>query len=112
MGVQIRGEEILLPVSAVSAFPRPHWLQGRVFGSQYEPTYRSHNLRVAYEDASKLVAREQERAGLHILCDGVQYYEVVARHSGKCLDKVWTWNVVQYNCHAGDNQLWTRPAFA
>jgi len=51
VAVEIRGEEVLLPVSAVSAFPRPHWLQGRVFGSQYEPTYRSHNLRVAYEDA-------------------------------------------------------------
>jgi 5-methyltetrahydropteroyltriglutamate--homocysteine methyltransferase len=73
--VEIRGEDVLLPVSAVSAFPRPHWLQGRVFGSQYEPTYRSHNARVAYEDASKLVAREQEAAGLHILCDGAQYYE-------------------------------------
>jgi 5-methyltetrahydropteroyltriglutamate--homocysteine methyltransferase len=73
--VEIRSEEVLLPVSAVSAFPRPHWLQGRVFGSQHEPTYRSHNLRVAYEDASKLVAREQEAAGLHILCDGAQYYE-------------------------------------
>ena len=33
-----------------------------VFGSEYEPTYRSHNLRVAYEDACKIVAREQERA--------------------------------------------------
>ncbi|MGE3287639.1 MAG: hypothetical protein AB7J32_16290 [Pseudonocardia sp.] len=73
--VEIRGEDVLLPVSAVSAFPRPHWLQGRVFGSEYEPTYRSHNLRVAYEDACKIVAREQERAGLHILCDGAQYYE-------------------------------------
>ena len=73
--MEIRGEEVLLPVSAVSAFPRPHWLQGRVFGSQYEPTYRSHNLRVAYEDACKLTAREQEAAGLHILCDGAQYYE-------------------------------------
>ena len=73
--MEIRGEEVLLPVSAVSAFPRPHWLQGRIFGSQYEPTYRSHNLRVAYEDACKLTAREQEAAGLHVLCDGAQYYE-------------------------------------
>ena len=73
--MRIRNEDVLLPVSAVSAFPRPHWLQGRVLGSQDEPTYRSHNLRVAYEDACKLTAREQEAAGLHILCDGAQYYE-------------------------------------
>ena len=73
--MEIRGEEILLPVSAVSAFPRPHWLQGRAFGSRSEPTYRSHNLRVAYEDAVKLCAAEQQAAGLHVLTDGVQYYE-------------------------------------
>ena len=73
--MEIRGEEVLLPTSAVSAFPRPHWLQGRVLGTLNEPVYRSHNLRVAYEDASKICAREQEKAGLDILCDGAQYYE-------------------------------------
>lgn len=73
--MEIRGQEVLLPVSAVSAFPRPHWLQGRVFGSRSEPTYRSHNLRVAYEDAMRICAAEQEAAGLDILCDGAQYYE-------------------------------------
>jgi methionine synthase II (cobalamin-independent) len=73
--MEIRGEEVLLPVSAVSAFPRPHWLQGRVFGSRSEPTYRSHNLRVTYDDAVKLCAVEQEAAGLDVLTDGAQYYE-------------------------------------
>jgi 5-methyltetrahydropteroyltriglutamate--homocysteine methyltransferase len=73
--MEIRGEEVLLPTSAVSAFPRPHWLQGRILGTLNEPVYRSHNLRVAYEDASKICAHEQEKAGLDILCDGAQYYE-------------------------------------
>lgn len=73
--MEIRGEEVLLPVSAVSAFPRPHWLQGRVFGSRSEPTYRSHNLRVAYEDAVMICAAEQEAAGLDVLTDGAQYHE-------------------------------------
>ncbi len=73
--MNIRGEDVLLPLSAVSAFPRPHWLQGRVLGSLNEPVYRSHNLRVTYEDACKLCAREQEEAGLDILTDGAQYYE-------------------------------------
>lgn len=73
--MQIRGKEVLLPTSAVSAFPRPHWLQGRVLGTLQEPVYRSHNLRVAYEDASKICAHEQEAAGLDVLCDGAQYYE-------------------------------------
>ena len=73
--MKIRGEEVLLPTSAVSGFPRPHWLQGRVLGSLSEPVYRSNNARVTYEDASKLCAREQEAAGLDVLCDGAQYYE-------------------------------------
>src|SRR6266576_2649389 len=73
--MEIRGEEVLLPVSAVSAYPRPHWLQGRVFGSLHEPTWRSQGLRVAYEDACKICSREQENAGLHVLTDGVQYYD-------------------------------------
>jgi 5-methyltetrahydropteroyltriglutamate--homocysteine methyltransferase len=73
--MEIRGEEVLLPISAVSAFPRPHWLQGRVLGSLNEPVYRSHSARIAYEDACKICSREQELAGLDILCDGAQYYE-------------------------------------
>lgn len=73
--MQIRDEEVLVPMSAVSAFPRPHWLQGRVLGTLNEPVYRSHNLRVTYEDAVKLCAREQEAAGLDVLTDGAQYYE-------------------------------------
>jgi endoglucanase len=40
--------------------------------------------------------------------NGKWYYEVVARHSGKCLDKSG-WNVIQYNCHGGDWQQWSRP---
>ncbi|MGI8531678.1 MAG: hypothetical protein ACR2KN_01610 [Geodermatophilaceae bacterium] len=73
--MQIRGEQVLLPTSAVSAFPRPHWLQGRILGTLSEPVYRSHNLRVAYEDAVKICAHEQELAGLDVLADGAQYYE-------------------------------------
>ena len=41
--------------------------------------------------------------------NGKWYYEIVARHSGKCLDKSG-WNVVQYNCHGGDWQQWSRPS--
>jgi hypothetical protein len=43
--------------------------------------------------------------------NGMAYYEVVARHSGKCLDKSG-WNVVQWNCHGGDWQQWSRPVNA
>ena len=40
--------------------------------------------------------------------NGKNFYEVVARHSGKCLDKSG-WNVVQWNCHGADWQQWSRP---
>lgn len=46
-----------------------------MLGSLQEPVYCSHNLRVAYEDVSKICASEQEAAGLDVLCDGAQYYE-------------------------------------
>ncbi len=73
--MQLQGREVLLPTSTVGALPRPHWLRGRVFGTLSEPVYRSHELRVTYEDAIKLCAYEQEKAGLDILTDGHQYYE-------------------------------------
>lgn len=37
------------------------------------------------------------------------FHEVVARHSGKCLDKSG-WNVVQWDCHGGHWQHWSRPS--
>lgn len=73
--MEIRGEDVVLPTSTVGAYPRPHWLEGRVFGSLNEPVYRSFNKRVAYEDACALCARDQEEAGLDVLTDGHQYYE-------------------------------------
>lgn len=73
--MKIRDKNVLLPTTGINAFPRPHWLQGRVLGSLAEPVYRSHNLRVAYQDATTICAQEQEQAGLDILCDGAQYYE-------------------------------------
>jgi len=72
--MKIRGEETLLPCSMIGGYPRPHWLQGRVFGTLHEPLYRSMDLRIAYEDAVRLAAQDQERAGLDILADAQQYF--------------------------------------
>jgi 5-methyltetrahydropteroyltriglutamate--homocysteine methyltransferase len=73
--MRIRDNEVLLPTSTVGAYPRPHWIQGRVFGSFHEPLYRSSSQRVAFEDATTLCARDQEKAGLDLLTDGHTYYE-------------------------------------
>ena len=71
--MKIRGEEVLLPCSMIGGYPRPHWLQGRVFGSMHEPLYRGMDLRIAYEDAVRLAAQDQELAGLDILADAQQH---------------------------------------
>src|SRR5258708_40009435 len=63
--MKIRGEEVRLPCSMIGGYPRPHWLQGRVFGSLHEPLYRSMDLRIAYEDAGRLAAPDQALARLH-----------------------------------------------
>jgi hypothetical protein len=51
---------------------------------------------------------QQQWAFVYKSWDYNNFYEVVARHSGKCLDKSG-WNVIQWNCHGGDWQQWTRP---
>jgi 5-methyltetrahydropteroyltriglutamate--homocysteine methyltransferase len=85
--MQIRGQEIAIPVTMVGAYPRPHWLSGRVFGSRYEPLYRSMAARVAFEDAVSLCCKDQERAGLDVLTDGLQYQDWEA--GGYQYDALW-----------------------
>jgi hypothetical protein len=41
--------------------------------------------------------------------NGMNFYEIVARHSLKCLDKSG-WNVIQWNCHGADWQQWSLPS--
>ncbi len=68
--MKIRGEEVRLPCSMIGGYPRPHWLQGRVFGSLHEPLYRSMDLRIAYEDAVRLAAQHPgRRAAIHAMGD-------------------------------------------
>jgi 5-methyltetrahydropteroyltriglutamate--homocysteine methyltransferase len=73
--MQIRDNEVLLPTSTVGAYPRPHWIQGRTFGSLRTPLYTSHAQRVAFEDATTLCVRDQEIADLDILTEGHTYFE-------------------------------------
>jgi 5-methyltetrahydropteroyltriglutamate--homocysteine methyltransferase len=76
--VQIRGREIPIATTMVGGYPRPHWLQGRVFGWGDGPLYTSMTQRVAYEDALALCVRDQQRAGLDLLADGMQYEDYEA----------------------------------
>lgn len=76
--VQIRGQEIPLATTMVGGYPRPHWLQGRVFGWGDGPQYTSMAQRVAYEDALKICVHDQKKAGLDLLSDGMQYEDYEA----------------------------------
>jgi len=71
--MKIRDEEVRLPCPMIGEYPRPQWLQGRVSGYLNEPLYRSMDLRIAYEDAVRLAAQDQELDGLDILADAEQY---------------------------------------
>jgi hypothetical protein len=69
----------------------------------------------AYTDGADVIQRscssslsQQWRFVYMSYANGRNFYEVVARHSGKCLDKSG-WNVVQWNCHGADWQQWSRP---
>lgn len=76
--VQIRRQEIPIATTMVGGYPRPHWLQGRVFTWGDGPQYISMAQRVAYEDALRLCMQDQERAGLDLFADGLQYEDYEA----------------------------------
>jgi 5-methyltetrahydropteroyltriglutamate--homocysteine methyltransferase len=73
--MQIRGKEYLLPVANIGSWPRPTWMQGRVFGTTNEPDYPSFTVREKFEDATRLAIDDQERLGFDVISDGQQYYE-------------------------------------
>jgi 5-methyltetrahydropteroyltriglutamate--homocysteine methyltransferase len=126
--MKIRGEEVRLPCSMIGGYPRPHWLQGRVFGSLHEPLYTSMELRVAYEDAVRLAAQDQEWAGLDILADAQQYFpwgvpafqlEPIFHYNTEMLEGFRPWgppNSIKkyekfYMAECVDKIRWVRPIF-
>jgi len=74
--MQLRGRDVLLPTTQVGSYPRPIYMQGRVFEvgteAQEFPSYRTRELHRA---AVAAVVRDQERVGLDIVTDGGQHYE-------------------------------------
>jgi hypothetical protein len=65
-----------------------------------------------YADGTATVLNWCNAANLHqqwrFVGVGSGWYEVIARHSGKCLTNSG-WKALQYNCSGGANQHWTRP---
>lgn len=74
--MKVRGQEILLPATLVGAYPRPIFMEGKVFPvGEHAPEYESYRKRELYMHAVELAVRDMLGAGLDIVTDGGQYYE-------------------------------------
>ena len=74
--MQIRGQDVLLPVTIVNSLPRPIFMQGRVFlEGVHARDYPSFRVRELYHNAVALAVKDQTDAGLDVVVDGGQYYE-------------------------------------
>jgi 5-methyltetrahydropteroyltriglutamate--homocysteine methyltransferase len=87
---------MLLPTSLVGSYPQPGWLIDRAKLSTQVPRVRAGDLwrvapdelEAAQDDATILVMREQERAGLDIITDGEQRRESYSNRFATALDGV------------------------
>src|ERR1700722_9654561 len=74
--MKLRGREVLLPTTHVGSYPRPIYMQGRVFDTGIDaPEFPSYRTRELYRAAVAAVVRDQERLGLDIVTDGGHHYE-------------------------------------
>jgi 5-methyltetrahydropteroyltriglutamate--homocysteine methyltransferase len=88
---------MLLPTSLVGSYPQPDWLIDRVkLAGRFPPRVRAKELwRVApewleqaWDDATLLAIRDQERAGLDIVTDGEMRRESYSNRFATALDGV------------------------
>jgi 5-methyltetrahydropteroyltriglutamate--homocysteine methyltransferase len=88
---------MLLPTSLVGSYPQPDWLIDRVkLAGRFPPRVRARELwRVApewldqaWDDATLLAIRDQERAGLDIVTDGEMRRESYSNRFATALDGV------------------------
>ena len=87
---------MLLPTSLVGSYPQPEWLIDRPKLSKQVPRVRMtdlwlvapEHLEAAQDDATLLAIRDQERAGLDIVCDGEQRRESYSNRFATALDGV------------------------
>jgi 5-methyltetrahydropteroyltriglutamate--homocysteine methyltransferase len=87
---------MLLPTSLVGSYPQPEWLIDRERLSKQVPRVRvqdlwligEKHLEAAQDDATLLAIRDQERAGLDIICDGEQRRESYSNRFATALDGI------------------------
>lgn len=74
--MKVRDQDILLPATLVGAYPRPIFMEGRVFPvGVHEPEFTGFRARELYQHSVSLAVHDMLDVGLDIVTDGGQYYE-------------------------------------
>jgi 5-methyltetrahydropteroyltriglutamate--homocysteine methyltransferase len=67
--------DTILPTTMVGSYPRPHWFDYQLLGRDVRVAFKQVDHAEAYEDATQVVIRDQEDAGLDIVTDGQMSYD-------------------------------------
>lgn len=78
--MRVGDRDILMPTMMVGSYPRPTWLQGKVFGEFDEPDYVDYGTKERFWDAVQICVDDQVRAGIDVIADGQQYFESETMH--------------------------------
>ena len=67
--------DTILPTTMVGSYPRPHWYTQQLLGRDVRVAFKEVSHEEAYHDATQVVLRDQEDAGLDIVTDGQMSYD-------------------------------------
>ena len=59
----------------VGSYPRPHWYTQQLLGRDVRVAFKEVRHEEAYHDATQVVIRDQEEAGLDVVTDGQMSYD-------------------------------------
>ncbi len=79
---------LLLPTTMVGSYPRPSWFRHQLEGRDVLEAFKVIHHAEAFEDAVRVVLRDQEEAGLDILTDGQMWFDDYSMGIGSFL---WYW---------------------
>jgi 5-methyltetrahydropteroyltriglutamate--homocysteine methyltransferase len=78
----------LLPTTMVGSYPRPAWFTHQLAGKDILEAFKLASHTEAFHDATRVVIRDQEEAGLDILSDGQMWFDDYHMGIGSFL---WYW---------------------
>lgn len=78
----------LLPTTMVGSYPRPAWFTQQLAGRDVLEAFKVASHAEAFHDATRVVIRDQEDAGLDILTDGQMWFDDYHMGIGSFL---WYW---------------------